>query len=59
MSIEDNNETKPLDQTTIEKIIQLNGSSSDFICRNNGIYHRFSISYYLFVTLSFIIFFYF
>jgi glutathionylspermidine amidase/synthetase len=43
MSIDDNNQAKPLDQPTINAIIQLNGSSPNFICRNNAVRHRFSI----------------
>jgi glutathionylspermidine amidase/synthetase len=37
MSLNDNNQTKPLDQQTIDEIIKLNGTSPDFICRNNTI----------------------
>ncbi|CAF4316958.1 unnamed protein product [Adineta steineri] len=40
------NQTQPLDQSTINTIIQLNGSSPDFICRNNAIHHYFSTSYF-------------
>ena len=61
MIVEDNNQTKALDQTTINAIIQLNGTSPDFICRNTitttstytisniGIDHRSSVSSYFFV----------
>jgi len=46
MSIDDNN------QTTINAIIQLNGSSPNFICLNTGINHHFSVSsYFLFFSL--------
>jgi hypothetical protein len=54
MSIDNNNQVKPLDQTTINAIIQLNGSSPNFICLNTGINHHFSISSYFFsCALSF------
>ncbi len=56
MTVEDNNQTKPLDQATIDAIIKLNGTSPDFICHNNGIYHYFSISYYLFFGFLYICF---
>jgi glutathionylspermidine amidase/synthetase len=52
MKIDDNNQTKPLDQTTINNIIKLNGSSPDFICSNNDIHHHFSIYYYFFFVYS-------
>ncbi len=52
MSIDNNNQVKPLDQTTINAIIQLNGSSPNFICLNTGINHHFSVSsYFLFFFL--------
>ena len=37
MELENNNQLKPLDQKTIDEIIKLNGTSPDFICRNNTI----------------------
>jgi len=37
MLLDDHNQTKPLDQQTIDQIIKLNGTSPDFICRNNTI----------------------
>jgi surface antigen len=37
MELDDHNQTKPLDQQTIDEIIKLNGTSPDFICRNNTI----------------------
>jgi hypothetical protein len=48
MKIDDNNQTKSLDQTTINNIIKLNGSFPDFICSNNNIHHHLSIYYYFF-----------
>ncbi|CAF1046090.1 unnamed protein product [Adineta steineri] len=38
------NQIQPLDQSTINTIIQLNGSSPDFICHNNAIHHYLSTS---------------
>jgi glutathionylspermidine amidase/synthetase len=56
MSIDDNNQTQALDQTTINGIIQLNGSSPVFPCYNNsGIDHYFS-SFYYFLFVFFYIF---
>jgi len=52
MSVEDNNETKPLDQNTVDAIIKLNRSSPDFICPNHAIYHSSSF----FSTLLLIVF---
>jgi hypothetical protein len=37
MELDDHNQTKPLDQQTIDEIIKLNGTSPDFICRHNTI----------------------
>ncbi len=37
MGLDDHNQIKPLDQQTIDEIIKLNGTSPDFICRNNTI----------------------
>jgi trypanothione synthetase/amidase len=52
MTIEDkNNQTKPLDQSTINKIIQLNQSSPTFICANNAKHYYFSVFNYLFFIL--------
>lgn len=56
MSIEDNNETKPLDQQTIDEIIKLNKTSPGFICSNNSIYHRFSFYSYLFFVILYFLF---
>lgn len=49
MTVEDNNETKPLDQSTIDIIQKLNGTSPDFICQNNARKHYLSI---FFLTIS-------
>jgi hypothetical protein len=54
MTVEDNNQTKPLDQTTIDAIIQLNGTSPDFICPNNAISHRFLVYYYFIFVFIYI-----
>ena len=55
MTIEDYNQTKPLDQSTIDLIIQLNGTSPDFICQNSAHSFTFSIYFYLiFIFLYFI-----
>ncbi|CAF0816293.1 unnamed protein product [Adineta steineri] len=54
ISIIDYNQTKPLDQYTINNIIQLNGTSPDFICSNNSIYHFISF-YYYFIIIFFLL----
>ena len=36
MELNDHNQTKPLDQQTIDQIIKLNGTSPDFICHNDS-----------------------
>ena len=53
MIVEDNNnETKPLDQQTIDRIIRLNRTISNFTCLNNAAYSRSSVSSYLFFIFS-------
>jgi len=51
MSVSDNNQTKELDQITIDAIIKLNGSSPDFVCGENSIYRCLSIYHYLCIVL--------
>ena len=41
MTVEDDKQLKPLDQSTIDQIIRLNGASPDFICRNSANYFSF------------------
>ena len=62
MTVEDNNQTTPLDQTTINSIIQLNGSSPDFNCTinaidvtDNAVNYPFSISSQFFLLVFYII----
>ncbi|CAF4214306.1 unnamed protein product [Rotaria sp. Silwood2] len=47
MSVEDNNENNPLNQSTIDKIIQKNISFPDFVCSKSITHNYFSLYYYL------------
>jgi glutathionylspermidine amidase/synthetase len=52
MSVEDNNQLKPLDQSTINTIIKQNQSFPDFICSKSTIHHCSSLYYYLFLCFT-------
>ena len=54
ISIEDNNQTNPLDQATINDIIKLNQSAPSFVCTNNAHQYFVSFSVTLFVFLPYI-----
>ena len=58
ITIQDNNQTSPLDQTMINAIMQLNGTSPDFKCSNNGrrIQHFSFYYYFLFFVFIYFIF---
>ena len=49
--VDDSNQLKPLDQSTIDVIMQLNGTFPDFTCPKNGISHSLSASPYLFILV--------
>ncbi|CAF4830802.1 unnamed protein product [Rotaria sp. Silwood2] len=55
MSVEDNNENYPLNQSTINKILQKNMSFPDFICSKSIKHNYISLYYYLgfFLCLTF------
>ena len=49
--VDDSNQLKPLDQSTIDAIIQLNETFLDFTCPKNGISHSLSATSYLFILV--------
>ena len=55
MTVEDDNQTKPLDQSIIDQIIQLKKTSPDLICLSNANYYTVSIYCYVLVIFLYLI----